>query len=192
LETQLDTEVVFSQDQVQGAIDELNPPEIETEPVVTEQAAQAIFDEIQQVFDDDELKAAIDQQLLTDDILSAARAAEDQIELDFNSRLVFDREVLELMADQIGGTWADNFKKGLEEGFGPTLSGPLYDPASWMTPAGPDADVSENRPVTVNNNITIDGSQTPRATASEVIAASAAAASSGGKYTYGLLGQGPR
>lgn len=183
LNAQLDVEGVFSQEQVQAAIDELYPPEIMTEPVVTPEAAQAIFDEIQSILDDDDLKVAIDNQLLTQDILDAANAAQDQLSFEIDSSLLFDPDTLTAMADKVGTDFAEVFHRKLLEEFGiaPEPTGPLYDPKYWNTETEMPTNGSGAN-VSINNDITVNGATGPRATASEVVAASAAAASSGGKY----------
>ena len=184
LNAQLEVEGVFSQEQVQSAIDELYPPEIQTEPVVTEEAAQAIWDEIQSVLNSEDLAVAIDNQLLAQNIIDTARDAANQIQLDFDSRIVFDPEALVLMADIVGGEFAEVFRAKMLEDLGipdPNVSSP----GGIQPVQAPGADIGSRRNggMEVVNNIQIVESRGPRATASEVIAASSAAAGSGGRYT---------
>jgi tape measure domain-containing protein len=181
LNAQLDVEGVFSQEQVQAAIDELYPPEIQTEPVVTPEAAQAIFDEIQGILDNEDLEVAIDNQLLTQDILDAANDAQDQLAFKIDSELIFNPSTLEAMAAKVGDEFADVFRIKFLENLGvEDPKAKLEEPIKPVT--APGADVGTGRGVNINNQITIDGARDPRATASEVVAASSAAASSGGKY----------
>lgn len=190
LNAQLRVDVEFSAEQVQAAIGEIQT-EIITEPVITDEAAQAVWKEIQDVFDDDDLRAAIDQARLTRDIVDAAKAAEKQITLDFNSQLVFDPEALESMALLVGSEFADIFKQQLVN----TLRGDwnVNDaPAQNQAPSVQDfleratelgiITPEQANSVTINNDITVQESGSPRATASEIVAASSAAAGSGGRY----------
>lgn len=181
LQTEKRIDVVFSQDQVQAEIDRIQV-EVATDPVVTPEAAQAVYDAIQDEFDNEDLKAAIDEGLLTQQILDAARDAQNQINLELDSRLVFDENVLLATADFIGGQFGGAFREAITKIFNQpaTLGEAIFGP----TPATPPYIAAPNAPsnFAINNNIVIQGSSQPRTTASEVIAASSAAAGSGGRY----------
>jgi len=182
LQTQLSIDGEFSQEQVQAAIDELAPPLLDMEPTVTPEAAQAVYDEIQSILDDKDLIASIDKQNFTQGIVDAARDAQDAVELNFSSRIVFDESTLTAMADQVGGQFARLFQQKMLEVLYPETIAPI----ASITPVPRNLRENEIVPssnVNVNNNIAINGNQTPRATASEMVAASSAAAGSSGRYT---------
>lgn len=194
LRAQLRVDVEFSPEQVQGAMNrarEEATPTVVTEPVITEEAAQMIFDEIQDVFDNDELRAAIDEAQVIQDLVDAAKKAEDAITLNLDAVLQFSPE--DLMAKAFG----------VSEIFGDAFGAYLRDKlrADWNvaeTPVQPQGDLTVEdmlaraaelgitnpggSTVQIDNDITIVESGSPRATASEVIAASSAAAGAGGKY----------
>lgn len=189
LNAQLQVDVEFSPEQVRAAIGEIQT-EIVTEPVITDEAAEAVLKEIQDIFDDDDLRVGIDGALLTGDIVDAAEAAEKQITLDFNSQLVFDPEALASMALLVGSEFADIFKQQMIN----TLRGDwnVSDaPGQSQTPSVQDfleratelgiITPEQAATVTINNNFTINESESPRATASETAAAWSAASGSGGR-----------
>jgi tape measure domain-containing protein len=187
LEAQLDAlqaekriDVVFSKEQVQAEIDAIQV-EVPVDPVVSEEAGKALYDAIQTELERDDLRVAIDDGLLTQQILDAAREAQNQIDLELDSRLIFDKNVLLATADFIGGQFGGAFREAIVKIFNQpaTLGEAIFGP----TPAVPPmiaAPTSSN--VAINNNIVIQGTSSPRTTASEVIAASSAAAGSGGRY----------
>lgn len=196
LQTEKKLDATFSQEQVQGAIDAIIAPTVGVNATVTPEVEAAIWAEMQEIFENDDLRLAIDNAKLTNDILDAAKAAEDNIKLEFQSSLVFNRETLTAMADVVGGNFAALFSdklKSLFMGPGGEGFGSLMIPTSFPDAAGGATPSSQ---VIVNNDIKIDGSQQPRATASEVVAASSSSAGSGGRlnraFTEGVIGSGPR
>lgn len=190
LNAQLRVDVEFSQEQVQAAIGEIQT-EIITEPVITEEAAQAVFDEIQKVLRDDELRASIDWQILTRQAENWARETERQLRLELITDLVIDPEALQSLALLAGSEFADVFRERMMEDLrteresddiSPLEPRPvpdLLDRAAGIGFMTPDQ-TSPN--VTLYNDIKITESSSPRVTASEVVAASSAAAGSGGRY----------
>jgi tape measure domain-containing protein len=186
LQAQMDTEVTFSAEQVQGALDEIHA-ETTVKAVITPEAAQLVFGAIQEVFDDDELKAAVDQAVITQGILDAAQAAEDQISLVFDSALSFNSEELDMIARQVGEEFYAAFtdqmnqlrdERAQEAGFESYL-----DMVSALGPSVAGAIVGGSTlNQVINNDIQVNGAQDPRATASETVAASSAAAGNGGQY----------
>jgi tape measure domain-containing protein len=184
-------DATFSREQVQAAIDEIVAPTVPLDIVVTPEVEALIREEIQGVFTDEDMKIAIDNAKLTNDILDAAKAAEDNINLEFQSSLVFNRETLTAMADVVGGNFAAFFGQRLRDIFS-GREGEGF--ASLMIPTSfPDSGTSSGggTAVVVNNDIKIDGAQTPIATATEVVRASSSSAGSGGRLydTYGRIGQ---
>jgi hypothetical protein len=186
LQAQLDVEVEFSAEQVQGALTAIEDEMIVTveEAVITPEAAALVLEEIQRVFDDKDLEAALDQALLTQDILDAAQAAEDQINLVFDSSLAFDSEQLREVAELMGAEYFVAFNREMtrlgEEEIR-RRSGNLEEELAMIransTPAIPVTPPS----VTFQNDIQITETTSGRATASEIIAAQSAAAGNGGK-----------
>ncbi len=186
LNAQMNTEVEFSQEQVQAALDAIYA-ETTVTAVITPEAAQMVFDAIQGVFDDDALKAAVDQAVITQGILDAAQVAEEQISLVFDSALSFDSEELDAIARQVSEEFYAAFMEQMnqlrdqqaqEAGFDsyPAMVSALGPAVAAATIGGSTLNQ------TINNDIQIDGAQDPRATASETVAASSAAAGSGGQY----------
>ena len=186
LQASLQTEVEFSQEQVQAAIAEISAT-VTTVPIVTPEAAQLVFDAIQTVFDDEDLTAAVDQAVITQQILDAAQAAEDEISLIFRSGLSFNSEELHAVARAVSDEFYAAFTMGLQElkdkraqdaGFesyaalqaavGPVVAGAIAGGTSYEQ--------------IINNDIVVNESSSPQVTATEVIAASSAAAGTGGAY----------
>lgn len=185
-------DAVWSQEQVQGAIDAIVAPTVGINATVTPEVEAAIWAEMQEIFENDDLRLAIDNAKLTNDILDAAKAAEDNIELEFQSSLIFNRETLTAMADVVGGNFAVLFSdklKSLFTGPGGEGFGSLMIPTTF--PETPGATTPSSQ-VIVNNDIKIDGAQAPTATASEVVRAASASAGRGGRLNEGLIGGGPR
>lgn len=188
LQAQLNVEVEFTAEQVQGALTAIEDEMTITveEAVITPEAAALLLEEIQHVFDDKDLEAAIDQALITQDILDAAQAAEDQINLVFDSSLSFDSEQLRLVAEGMGNeffvAWNREMTRlGIEEMT--RRSGNLEEELAAIR-AGSTPTIPVTAPaVTFNNDIVITETTSARATASEVIAAQSAA-SSGGTTRY--------
>lgn len=178
LNAELDVEVFFSSEQVQAAIDEMYPPELQTKPIVSDEAAQVLTDAMQAIFDNNDLEVAINNQNITQQIVDAAQEAANSIQLEFNSSLVFDEEILGIMADTLGGSFADLFKEKMSEAL-------AEDPPKgndWWRP-GESATTPGGTNVVVNNDIKIDGAgRAAPAIASEMVAGSSAAAGSGGRW----------
>lgn len=181
LKAQLKIDGVFNDEQMQAAIDEVT---ISASPdlMVSDEAAAALEAAINAELNNADFAIGIDELHLTNAILDAAKAAEDKIEMEFNSSLVFSRETLTAMADVVGGNFAVLFSDKLKEIF---AAGGGEGFASLMIPTSfPEPSSSTNSSnVVVNNDIVISGQQTPRATASEVVAASSAAAGAGGRFS---------
>ena len=190
LQAEMQLDVEFSPEQVQAAIDEIQA-EVATTAIITPEAAQAVYDAIQDVLDSDELLTSIDKKNTTQQIVDAAKDAENQITLDLNSQLVFDPVALDAMAQIVGAEFAEIFRTQMIMSLGGVIS-----PEGVPNPgAGPTLEDFINRgvqlgiispeagtQVLIDNDITINESGSPRQTASEVVAASSAAAGSGGRY----------
>lgn len=190
LQAQLRLDVEFSPDQVQGAMNAIRETRVVTTPVITPEAAQMVYDEIQQVLDSEDLKAAVDQALITQEIMDAAKDAEEQIVLRLNSELQFDPLALQELAYGVSQVFGDEFSSYLREKLR----------SEWNVsdiPVQPDTFSAEDMlrragelgitdgggsSVVINNDIVVNESGGPRQTASEIVAASSAAAGSGGRY----------
>jgi tape measure domain-containing protein len=118
LQADLHADVEFTPEQVQGALDAIAAETtITTTPVVTPEAAQLVFDAIMDVFadPDNELDAAVNQAIITQQILDAAQEAQDQISLVFRSGLSFDSATLDSVARAVSEEFYAAFTAGLEE-----------------------------------------------------------------------------
>lgn len=188
LQNQIQAEVEFSPEQVQGAIDEIRVVAM-TEPVVTKEAAQEIFDVIQDVLDDEELETAIDHAQLVDDILDAAREAEDSIKLDFDADVLFDPVTLQAAAETMGAQFGEAFNRGLAEiaqerwALDNGTTGPADNIERAIMALGEIIRLSAGATVQVDAPISIDDSSDPLTTASEIVSALGAAAGSGGRLS---------
>lgn len=188
LELQMNTDVEFSAEQVQGALNEIHA-ETTVKAIITPEAAQLVFGAIQEVFEDDDLRAHVDQAVITQQILDAAQAAEDQISLVFTSALSFDSEELDAIARQVSAEFYAAFTDQMNQLRDEQAQEWGFDNYSDMVSAlGPNVAAATVGGSTlnqvINNNIDIDGAQDPRATASETVAASSAAAGNGGQFDF--------
>lgn len=185
LQAQLQVDVEFTPEQVQAAIAEIQA-EVSTTAVITPEAAQLVFEEIQAVFDDTDLKAAVDKAVITQDILDAAQEAEDQINLYFKSGLTFDSGELDEIARQVSREFYAAFTAELQQLRDLLAQQQGFDSYSAMVSAlGPAVTAATLGTSTtlnqvINNDITVQGTPDPIATATETIAAGAAAAGGGG------------
>lgn len=186
LQAALQTEVEFSPEQVQAALAEIHT-ETMVEAVITPEAAQLVLDEIQRVFDDEDLEASVDQALVTQQLMDAAQAAEDEISLVFKSGLSFNSAELHEVARLVGDEFYAGFTQKLRElrdeqareaGFDSFAQMQMFQDANGANDRAGQTSIQQ----TINQDITVDGAREPIATASEVVAASSAAAGSGGQY----------
>lgn len=186
LRASLSAEVEFSPEQVQFALSEIQAETIVT-PVITREAARLVYDEIQTLFDDKDLEASIDQALIVQEITDAAQAAEDEINLVFKSGLSFNSAELHEVARLVSEEFFTAFNQKMEElrdekareaGFEnyTAMQAALGPAVAGATIGG----MQVNQ--TINNDIKVSGPSSALATASEIIAASSAAAGSGGRY----------
>ncbi|MCA1807221.1 MAG: hypothetical protein LC687_05160, partial [Actinobacteria bacterium] len=192
LRAQLSADVEFSPEQVQAAMDEIQTT-VTTTPLVTEEAAQAIYDEIQSVLDNDDLEAAIDQAQITQGIMDAAQAAEDQISLVFDSALSFNSEELYDIARMVGADFYAAFTEQLKDERARQYGFENYSQMqAALGPAVTDAMMSTSTTtVEIDAPITVTGAPTPEATAAETVRALSAASGSGG-YMRGTPSGGNR
>jgi tape measure domain-containing protein len=186
LQADLQADVEFSAEQIQGALDEI-PTTTTVEAVITPEAAQMVYDAIQEVFEDDDLKAAVDQALITQQILDAAQEAEDSINLLFNSSLSFNSAELDAIARLVGEEFYTAFNQRMQElrdeqaqaaGFanyyelqkavGPAVAGAIAGGTVFNQ--------------TLNQSVAINGAQPAGTIAQEVIMAGSAATGTGGVY----------
>ena len=204
LEKQLDNlqaaaklDVEFSADQVQGALDDIaaDTTLTVTEAVTTPEAAQAVYDIIQSVLSDpsNELKALIDHQLLSDQVMDAAEEGAKQTHLIFDSALSFNEAGLSEAAREAAATFINEFNaqqqaiqdayaqsqgfpdaQAMRVALGPSVAGAMLP----QTPYIPT--------VNIDQNIVVNGNPDPIRTGTEVISASSAAAGSGGSIPRSL------
>lgn len=184
LQASLHTEVEFSPEQVQGALAEIQTT-VSSRAVITPEAAQLVYDAIQEVFDNDELQAAVDKAVITQDIMDAAQDAEDQVNLIFESSLSFNNSQVNDLARMVSEEFYQAFNQRMSElrdeaaraqGF---ESFPAMQAALGPAVAGAIVGGIPTVTTNVNNDITINETSGPRQTAQEVIAASSAAAGAG-------------
>lgn len=188
LQADMRADVEFSAEQVQGALDAIHA-ETTVTAVITPEAAQLVFDAIQDVFEDDDLRASVDQAVITQEILDAAQEAEDSISLVFKSALSFDSAELDAVARQVSEEFYAAFQDQLMQLRDQIAQERGFDSYSDMVralgPAVAAATVGGAAPSlsqVINNDITVNESSGPMATATEIVAASSAAAGSGGQY----------
>jgi len=204
LQAEMSVDAEFSQAQVQAALDEIHASTM-VEPVVTPEAAQLVFDAIQDVLNTEGLEPSIDKALMIQQILDAAKEAERQISLVFDSNLSFDTASLHEVARAVGEEFYAAFNDQLMQIRDQRAQEWGFENYSQMQQAlGPAVAAATiggtNITQTIQNDIRIDGSASPISTASEIVAASSAAAGSGGRYDPGkyygqggqYVGSGPR
>jgi tape measure domain-containing protein len=190
LQAELRADVEFSPEQVQGALDAITAEHkiVTTTPVVTPEAAQVVLDVIQDVFDDptNELDAAVDQAIITDQILEAAQAAEDQVSLVFRSALSFDSAELDAIARQVSDEFYAAFTDQMNQLRDQRAQEAGFDSYSSMVAAlGPRVAAATVGGVSVSIDAPIEVTATglppdTEITATQRVAANSAAAGSGG------------
>jgi hypothetical protein len=158
------------------------PPTTTLEPVVTDEAIQLLFDEIQNILDDDELKMLINEALLKQDITNTAQAAADSLTLQFSAGLSFDLAQVMAQAQLVGGEFATVLDGYMKQYFAERAAQGFEVPVSALQTTFGTNPVSTQPSVAINNDITVVESGSPRQTATEIVAASSAAAGSGGRY----------
>jgi tape measure domain-containing protein len=190
LRAQLRVDVEFSPEQVQAAIGEIHA-EIETTPLVTPEAADLLEEEIQKALDDNELRVAIDEAVALQEANNIAKLIEDNTLIELRTLLIFDPDDLINKANGVSEIFGSAFSAFLRE----RLRSDWNVSDTPVQPQQPSVDdfmaraaelgitggVNNNNNVNINNQITVNESGSPRQTASEIIAASSAAAGSGGR-----------
>lgn len=181
LQASLQIDVTFSPEQVQGVLDEMYPPTTTLEPVVTDEAIQLLFDEIQNILDDDELKMLINEALLKQDITNTAQAAADSLTLQFSAGLSFDLAQVMAQAQLVGGEFATVLDGYMKQYFAERAAQGFEVPVSALQTTFGTNPVSTQPSIQIDAPITVNGATQPIPTATEIVSGLSAAASGGGR-----------
>jgi hypothetical protein len=186
-----DLDVVFSAEQVQGALDDIAEEYkiVETTPVVTPEAAALVLTAIQSVFDTKDLKPKINEALLAQQTMDAAELGAKQTHLIFDDASVFfNLEGLSESASIAATEWVNAFnaqQRAIQDQYAQSLG--FADAAAMRTALGPAVAgaMLPNVPfiptveVNLNQQVSFDGASQPISSTERVAANSAGAGANG-------------
>lgn len=192
-------DVEFSSEQVQGALDDIaaDTTLTVTEAVTTPEAAQAVYDIIQGVLSDpsNELKALIDNQNISDQVMDAAEEGAKQTHLIFDSTIAFNEAGLSEAAAAAAATFINEFNaqgQMIRDQYAQSQGFESYSAMQAALGAGVAGAMAPQVPYipTVNINleqgVTLDGVRYPGVNSTDQVKANSAGAGSTGTISRSL------